>query len=75
MKRVEIWYPRQRPDEAVIDITLIDVRAARNIRVTYDMDRDGWSITAPNDPGDPDNPQPIDEEIWSEVAFVPAWDE
>jgi hypothetical protein len=75
VKYVDIEYPRLNPDQAVVDISLVDVRAARNIRVHYDFDRDGYVISAPNNPGDPDSPQHVEDEVWSEVAFVPAWDE
>jgi len=40
---VDIWYPSQSGVKA-IEIGLIDVRAADDIRVEYDYHRDGWVI-------------------------------
>lgn len=53
-------------------IGLCAVRAADDIRISYDMDRDGWRIEqaskfkwdADDDVCDPD---------WQEVAFIQAW--
>lgn len=73
MQRVKISYPRLRPETAVVELDLEDVRAARSIRVTYDFARDGWSISAPNNPGDGEMSD-LDE-VWGEVAFVDAWHE
>ena len=70
---VEIWYPQleSRPVKAV-HVGLIDVRAADDIRIEYDFERDGWVIKqaqvfeweADDDVMDPQ---------WKEVAFVQAW--
>jgi hypothetical protein len=70
---IDIWYPRcdENPIKSIV-IGLMDVRAADNIKVTYDFDRDGWKIEQASvfewvftdkvcDPG------------WKEVAFVQAW--
>ena len=68
---VELWYPRLNPPR-VIHVGLVDVRAADDIRIHYDFNRDGWVIqqasrfewAADDDVMDPD---------WQEVAFVQAW--
>ena len=69
---VELFYPRsemERTDDqpqAVI-VGLMDIRAADNIRITYDFDRDGWVIAQ----------EPIAKNgeigLWQEVAFIQAW--
>lgn len=55
---VDLFYPRQNPGEKVV-ISLVDVRAADDLVVTYDFDRDGYVLTM-ND---------------TEVGFVEAWAE
>ena len=70
---VELWYPRN-VDSPVkyIQVGLMDVRAADDIRVSYDFDRDGWKIeqasvfewAADDEVCDP---------CWQEVAFIQAW--
>ena len=68
---LELWYPGIR-DVKFLKIGLMDVRAADDIRVSYDFERDGWKIeqasrfswTCEDDACDPD---------WQEVAFVQAW--
>ena len=62
---VEIWYPRN--EEREIDhvrIELIDVRAANQLVVDYDFDRDGWRLQMP---------QEHDDNALIEVGFIPAW--
>ena len=70
---IDLWYP-DTSDATVcrFEIGLMDVRAADNIRVSYDKGRDGWKIEQASvfkwdindDVCDPD---------WQEVAFVQAW--
>lgn len=72
-RRVEIWYPGVDGNPLGIEVDLVHVRAARSIRVGYDFGRDGFTITAPNDPGDGEHND--DDVTWAEVAFVPAWHE
>lgn len=73
---VDLYYPRsldkRKPDEAtVVEVSLMDVRAADSIRVRYDFERDGYQILQAQrfvweDGEDPDSQ-------WKEVAFVEAW--
>lgn len=68
---VDLWYPRSedRPNEVIVG--LVDVRAADDIRITYDFDRDGWRIEQAQRfswPNDNDM-----DPAWKEVAFVQAW--
>lgn len=68
---LDIWYPEQR-EVKYVSVGLMAVRAADNIRISYDFDRDGWKIEQASRFGwncadavcDPD---------WQEVAFVQAW--
>jgi hypothetical protein len=68
VKQVDLYYPGTGDDEEVVDaieIALMHVRAARDIRITYDFHRDGWVISAQTD-ANFDGP-------WVEKAFIPAW--
>jgi hypothetical protein len=65
-----LWYPRSDNEFNEVEIDLVDVRAADSIRVTYDFDKDGWSITQGSYNKSTPEVGPID---WKEVAFVPAW--
>jgi len=69
----DLWYPRLPESPSYILVGLIDVRAADDIRISYDFDRDGWRIEQAtvfewdgeaDDCGDPG---------WLEVAFIKAW--
>jgi hypothetical protein len=62
---VDLWYPRIDHSVHTIHIGLMDVRAARDIRINYDFERDGYAITAQKDDAKY-------EEDWYEVAFVAA---
>ena len=68
---IEIWYPRDRLIKFV-EVGLIDVRAADNIRISYDFDRDGWKIEQASVFQWEINDEECDED-WQEVAFVQAW--
>jgi hypothetical protein len=71
--QIELWYPRVDDNPTHLTVGLMDVRAADDIRVSYDFERDGWVIEQAStfqweiddpDCGDPD---------WQEVAFIKAW--
>ena len=68
---VSLWYPRQRSIKNIV-IDLMDVRAADEIRVSYDFTRDGWVIEQPSQYS-----WEADDEVcdrgWIESAFLPAW--
>ena len=55
----EFFYPRVKGNVSSLDVGLCDVRAADNIRITYDFDRDGYVISRDG----------------KEKAFIQAWDE
>lgn len=70
---IDLWYPRveDNPIKKIV-VGLMDVRAADDIRISYDFERDGWKIeqastfewSGDDDVCDPD---------WQEVAFIKAW--
>jgi len=69
--QVGLFYPRNT-DVKAIHVGLMDVRAADDIRVEYDFDRDGWVIKQASifmwEAGD----EVLDSD-WQEVAFIQAW--
>jgi hypothetical protein len=74
---VDLWYPRldksRKSDEPTeIRIGLMDVRAASDILIDYDFDRDGYRIRMPTI-----FEWKLDDEVCDEglieVAFIPAW--
>lgn len=69
---VDLYYPRARVTQT-IKVGLLDVRAANDIHIQYDFERDGWVILS--DLVDPDNPPNLDEyrPPLKEVSFIPAW--
>lgn len=69
--KAELWYPRVagNPDEIVV--SLMDVRAADDIYISYDFDRDGWVIKQEPVVDHDDYMETVGEP--EEVAFVPAW--
>lgn len=70
---IGINYPRGRPGAIhTVEVNLNDVRAADSVRVTYDFERDGWSILqASTFSWDADDT--VCDMDWQEVAFVKAW--
>lgn len=55
-----------------VEVDQISVRAADSIRVTYDYDRNGWSILqASVFEWDADDTERDGD--WQEVAFIEAW--
>jgi hypothetical protein len=71
--QAEFWYPEiNEPASHYLEVGLMHVRAADNIRIHYDGDRDGWVIEqASVFAWDADDE--IRDEGWIEVAFIPAW--
>lgn len=69
----DLWYPRvEREPVDTVEVGLVDVRAADSIRISYDYERDGYSIKqASVFEWEPDDDE-LDED-WQEVAFVEAW--
>jgi hypothetical protein len=69
---IEFYYPRQPNNPDTINISLFDVRAANDITIKYDFDRDGWVIYS--DLIQPGQDEDIPDEL-TEVAFIEAWPE
>jgi hypothetical protein len=70
---IDLWYPDVDDTEIrKFVIGLIDVRAADDIRISYDKERDGWKIEqASTFEWDADDK--IQNPDWQEVAFIRAW--
>lgn len=70
---LDLWYPRSdgSPIKSFV-IGLVDVRAADDIRISYDFERDGWKIEqASTFEWDVDDT--VSDPDWQEVAFIRAW--
>jgi len=70
---IDLWYP-DVPGSKVnkLVLGLVDVRAADDIRISYDKKRNGWKIEQASIfqwDGDDDSCDPD----WQEVAFIQAW--
>lgn len=71
---VSLWYPRVEGEPIKrIRLDLMDVRAADGLTISYDYERDGWTIVR-DVTRDEDGVAALTGEI-REVAFVPAWTE
>lgn len=71
---IDIEYPRN--DTALVReivVGLVDVRAADDIRITYDFERDGWAIWQATKFEWADDDPNIGDPCWVESAFVRAW--
>lgn len=69
---VTLAYPRTDGEATHVQVELHEVRAADNIRISYDFDRDGWKIEQASNHGPWESAEAIDEG-WKEVAFIRAW--
>lgn len=69
---VTLYYPRSENEPNKINIGLLDVRAADDLLIEYDFERDGYSIKqASTFVWDEDDY--ICDPDWQEVAFIKAW--
>lgn len=68
---LNLFYPRVEGNPDSIKIALFDVRAANDITIKFDFDRNGWVIYS--DMLDPDLHEDQTENELQEVAFVTAW--
>ena len=69
---IDIWYPRNEGSAQYLEVGLMEVRAADNIRISYDFDRDGYKIEQASKFRWEADDQVCDRD-WQEVAFVKAW--
>lgn len=65
---VDLWYPRRENRYKSIRISLMDVRAANDIMISYDFDRDGWVVTS--DLTDPRSSDEYTQEEWDALPEV-----
>lgn len=70
---VSLWYPRCDDNAKIIEIDLVDVRAADSIRIQYDFDRDGYAISQARRTEMPVSTGEEQDQGWTEVAFIKAW--
>lgn len=70
---VSLYYPRNSPINTV-ELDLVEVRAADQVRVHYDFERNGWVMSQPRQYYVPIEDESFDLEVeWIESAFCPAW--
>lgn len=67
---VELCYPRSDGHVNTVELGMMCTRAADSIRITYDFERDGWSILQASGWN---RDQRIPDMDWQEVYFVKAW--
>lgn len=68
---IDLFYPGTADQCHTVQIGLCAVRAADDIRVTYDFERDGWAIL--QEVGIEHDGYREATGEWAEVAFVGAW--
>lgn len=69
---VELFYPRLDNRANEIEIGLSDVRSSDGLLISFDFDRNGWSIKqASTFSWDCDDT--VCDPDWQEVAFIEAW--
>lgn len=69
---VDLWYPRSGNELREVEVSLMDVRAADSIRVSYDFERDGYIVKQASTFEWAYEDKVCDED-WQEVAFIKAW--
>jgi hypothetical protein len=69
--KVELKYPRVEDNPDKVIISLMDVRAADDLLIEFDFDRNGWVIKMDETKDKDSMTEIIKEKV--EVAFIPAW--
>lgn len=69
--RIVFSYPRNEGNPTRLILALSDVRAAGELIVTYDFDRDGYCIQMDRTESVDDGAEWVEDLV--EVAFIPAW--
>jgi len=69
---VELMYPGVDDNPTHVEVGMCHVRAADSIRISYDMNRDGWKIEQASTFEWDVNATQMNSD-WQEVAFVGAW--
>lgn len=67
----ELWYPRNADSTDAVQVGLVDIRAADDLVIRYNFDRDGWVIHQDRVVQRDWGMEVVDEAV--EVAFIPAW--
>ncbi len=67
--RIDLWYP---DPEDYVQVSLIHTRAADDIRISYDFDRDGWVVSMQKT-AETEEYGSISWGEHTERAFVSAW--
>ena len=67
-----LWYPGTEPCTRYVNVGLAHVRAADEIRISYDFERDGYKIEQASVFEWEANDEVMDRD-WQEVAFIKAW--
>lgn len=63
-----------RWDPTTAEIHLMDTRASDGLRITYDFNRDGWSVQQPRSVMRETGPNRAEQvTTWHEVHFAPSW--
>lgn len=69
---VDLAYPRSDGEAKFVRVGLTDVRAADELRISYDFERDGWKVEQASNHG-PWGGDAEPDEGWREVGFFKAW--
>lgn len=72
IRHVDLWYPGVNNNPRALQIALMHVRAADDIQVSYDFERNGWVIKQASVFSWDEDDDSSDED-WQEVAFIQAW--
>jgi hypothetical protein len=69
----DLYYPRNGGGRVTtIEVGMCDVRSADSIRISYDFERDGWSIKQASI-FEWSIEDKVCDEGWQEVAFIQSW--
>lgn len=66
---VNLQYPRSKGNAKSVVVGLLDVRAAEDIRISFDFERNGWKIEKPT-VSEWEADDKVCDRCWVEVAFV-----
>jgi hypothetical protein len=69
---VELMYPRSDENCNAVEVDMCDVRATDGLLISYDFDRNGWSIKQASTFSWEANDSVMDSD-WQEVAFIQSW--
>lgn len=70
---IDLWYPQLDTQTVkAIVVGLVDVRAADDLHISYDFERDGWSIKMRRRPAG-GKWETDDECPYEEVSFIHPW--